>query len=134
MRLTEEQYRDLMARRGLAANSLGAPAVKAKPKYGNRKVTDGEGNVHDSTKEYRRWQELEERARRGEITRLRRQVPFACVVNGILVCQYIADACYDEGAATIVEDTKSEITRKKPEYRIKLKLMQAIHGIQIREV
>jgi len=109
------------------------PKVK-RPKYGNVKVTDAAGNVHDSTKEFRRWQELQLRERAGDISALRRQVPFALVVNGILACQYIADAVYVEGAATIIEDTKSDITRKKPEYRIKLKLMQAIHGIQIREV
>lgn len=134
MRMTQQQFDELMARRHAKPMAAALMPVEKRPKYGNRKVTDAEGNVHDSTKEYRRWQELEERARRGEITRLRRQVPFACVVNGILVCQYIADACYDEGTATIVEDTKSVITRKKPEYRIKVKLMQAIHGLQVREV
>jgi hypothetical protein len=103
-------------------------------KYFNRMTTDLQGVVHDSTKEYRRWQELQLRERAGEITGLRRQVPFALVVNDVLVCSYEADAVYTEGAALIVEDTKSEITRKKREYRIKLKLMQAIHGIQIREV
>lgn len=116
----------------------GDPSTKstksARPKYGNRKVTDAEGNVHDSSKEHRRWQVLVLRERAGEIRSLRRQVPYALVVNGVLVCQYIADAVYEEGAATIVEDTKSDITRKKDSYRIKHKLMQAIHSIQIREV
>jgi hypothetical protein len=134
MRLTEEQYRDLMARRGLAAKSLGTPAVKAKPKYGNRKVTDGEGNVHDSTKEFNHWEQLRLRERAGEIRSLRRQVPFALVVGGVLVCTYIADFVYEDGAATVVEDCKSPPTRKLAAYSIKRKLMQAIHGIQIREV
>lgn len=120
------------------ANVKRMPAAlvpKAKPpKYGNRKVTDAEGNVHDSTKEFRRWQELELRERAGEISDLRRHVPYALVVNGILICSYEADAVYRDGAALIVEDTKSEPTRKKREYRIKVKLMAAIHGIQVREV
>lgn len=106
----------------------------SKQKFGNRKVVDSDGLIHDSRKEYRRWCELQLREKAGEISHLRRQVPYALVVNGVLVCQYIADAVYEEGAATIVEDTKCEATRKKPEYRIKLKLMQALHGIQIREV
>lgn len=138
MRMTEEQYRALMARRGWTALSLGEPSTKStKPvrlKYGNRKVTDGEGNVHDSTKEYRHWCDLELRERAGEIRSLRRQVPYALVVNGILICQYIADFVFEEGSATVVVDAKSPPTRAKPEYRIKLKLMQAIHKIQIREV
>lgn len=104
------------------------------PKYRNVKVTDATGKVHDSGKEFRRWQALQLRERAGEITELRRQVPFALVVNGVLVCQYVADFVYVEGAATIVEDCKSPPTRKLAAYRIKVKLMQAIHGIQIREV
>lgn len=113
-----------------------SPTVKVnkRPKYGNRKVTDANGDEHASTKQFRRWQELQLRERAGEIRHLRREVPFALVVSGVLVCTYIADHVFEEGAATIVEDVKSPQTRKKPEYRIKLKLMQAIHGIQIREV
>lgn len=107
----------------------------AKPnKYRNVKVVDAKGAVHDSGKEFRRWQVLELRERAGEIRSLRRQVPYALVDNGFLICTYIADFVYEEGAATIVEDVKSPITRTKPEYRIKLKLMQSKHGLQIREV
>lgn len=132
MRMTEEQYQALLVRR----TTRGAVKVTQpkRPKYGNRKVTDAAGNVHDSGKEYRRWCELQLREKAGEISQLRRQVPFALVVNGVLVCQYIADAVYVDGAATIVEDCKSPPTRAKPEYRIKLKLCQAIHGFQIKEI
>jgi len=134
MRVTEEQYRDLLTRLDKVprAESLLVPAKR--PKYGNRKVTDANGDEHDSGKEYRNWCELQLREKAGEISQLRKQVPFACVVNGILICQYIADAVYVEGAATIVEDAKSPKTRMLPAYRLKVKLMQALHGIQIREV
>ena len=115
--------------------STGQPAPNPKrPKYGNRKTTGVDGVVHDSGKEHRRWQVLELRERAGEIRSLRRQVPYALVVNGVLVCQYVADFDYIEGEARIVEDCKSEPTRKLAAFRIKAKLMQAIHGIQIREV
>jgi hypothetical protein len=120
---------------GATAYAVPPAITKTKrPKYNNRKVTDAEGNVHDSGEEYRRWQVLELRERAGEIRSLRRQVPYALVVNGVLVCSYVADVVYIEGEATIVEDCKSPPTRKLPAYRIKVKLMQAIHGIQIREV
>ena len=134
MRMTQEQYDALMASR--RAKPMPAALVpKPKPsKYGNRKVTDSEGNVHDSGKEYRRWCELQLREQAGEISALRRQVPYALTVNGVLVCQYIADFVYVEGAATRVEDCKSPATRKLAAFRIKAKLMQAIHGIQINEV
>lgn len=129
---------DLDAHLAAARRAPQMPAAlvpKVKPsKYRNVKVVDGEGDVHDSTKEHRRWQELQLLARAGTIAELRRQVPFALVVNGVLVCQYVADFVFREGAATIVEDCKSPPTRKLAAYRIKAKLMQAIHGIQIREV
>jgi hypothetical protein len=113
---------------------LNRPIKAKRPKYGNRKVTDASGAVHDSTKEFRRWQVLELRQRAGEIRSLRRQVPYALVVNGVLVCQYVCDFDYIEGEARVVEDCKSPPTRKLAAYSIKRKLMMAIHGIQIREV
>jgi hypothetical protein len=109
------------------------PKVK-RSKFNNRKVTDAGGNVHDSTKEFRHWQALQLRELAGEIRHLRRQVPFALVVDGVHVCSYVADFVFEEGAATRVVDCKSPPTRAKPEYRIKLKLMAAIHKIQIHEV
>ncbi len=143
MRLTEEQYRDLMARRGLAASSLGSQSTKstkpARPKYGNRKVVDATGNVHDSGKEYRRWCDLELRQRAGEISDLHRQTVFDLVVNGVLVCRYVADATYRENGALVVEDTKpSDQKYRKPlayrHFKLKANLMLACHGIEVKEV
>ena len=119
----------------IAATEIATSSTAAKrPKYGNRKVTDEAGRVHDSTKEFRRWQELELRAHAGDIRSLRRQVPYALVVNGVLIARYIADFVYEDGAQTVCEDVKSPPTRKLEAYRMKVRLMQAIHGIQIREV
>ena len=103
-----------------------------KPKYRNQKASNKDGTF-DSGKEARRWSELVLLERAGKIAQLRRQVPYALVVNGIHVCSYIADAVYSEGARVVVEDTKSEVTRKLPVYRIKVKLMQACHGLQVSE-
>lgn len=136
MRWTEAEYDAYVTKLGVAPRMMPSCLVpKAKrPKYGNRKVTDASGAVHDSGKEFRRWQELLLLERAGDIGNLRRQVPYALAVNGVLVCQYVADFVYGHGAATVVEDCKSEPTRKLPAYRIKVKLMQAIHGIQVREI
>lgn len=138
MRWTQEQLDDYQRRFGITMTTgkeiVTATPQPKPPKFGNRKTTDVAGVVHDSKGEQRRWQELQLRERAGEIQRLRRQVPYALVVNGLLVCSYVADFDYDEGQAHIVEDHKSKATRKLRDYRIKLKLMQAIHGIQIREV
>jgi hypothetical protein len=51
-----------------------------------------------------------------------------------LVCTYIADFVYRNSQhQEVVEDVKSEITRKNPVYRIKKKLVKAIFGVDISE-
>lgn len=143
MRLTEEQYRALMERRGISPLSLGsqqtiaspAPPQKARQaKYLNVKTRDAQGVVHDGKGECERWQELQLMERAGAIRKLRRQVVYAFVDNGQLITTFKADFVYEDGAATIVEDHKSPRTRKLASYRHKVKLMQSHYGIQIREV
>ena len=102
------------------------------PKYRNRK-TVVDGITFDSAKEARRWIELTLLDKAGAISNLRRQVRFPLSVNGQLICTYIADFCYTENGHEIVEDVKSAHTRKLPVFRIKYKLMRAIHGVAIRE-
>lgn len=55
------------------------------------------------------------------------------VVNGQLVCTFIPDATYFENGKQVIEDTKSPITRKHPVYRIKVKLLKALTGAEVRE-
>lgn len=71
----------------------------------------------------------------GVIKDLKRQVPFKLVVNGTLICKYIADAQYIDVATgkTVVEDTKSPVTKKLAPYRMKRQLMKALFGITILE-
>ena len=136
MRWTQEQL-DAWTRQRQGSMPIASPAPSPKArraKFNNRKVTDATGAVHDSTKEYRRWCELELRERAGEIRNLRRQVPYALVVEQSLIARYVADFTYEEGAATVVEDCKSPPTRKLEAYRIKVKLMAALHKLQVREV
>ena len=57
------------------------------------------------------------------------------IVNNVLICKYRADFRYRSLGgyewSTVVEDVKGF---KTPAYRLKKKLMKAIHGIEIREV
>ena len=128
---------------------------KGKMKYGNRKVNIN-GDVFDSRKEYRRWQELKLLERSGKITDLRRQVKYVLIPPqrkhtneiyksgknkgnfkpGKLIereCSYIADFVYfdAEKYQLVVEDTKGVRTK---DYVIKRKLMLYMHGIRIVEV
>jgi hypothetical protein len=59
-------------------------------------------------------------------------VRYPLAVNGEPVATYVADFVYDEDGATIVEDFKSPASRT-PLYRLKKRLMWAVHGIDIRE-
>lgn len=101
-------------------------------KYRNKKLTV-DGVTWDSQKEYKRWYELNLLQKAGQISELERQVTFRLEVNGQLICKYIADFCYIENGKRIIEDTKSSFTKKLPVYRLKYKLMKAIHGIEIRD-
>jgi hypothetical protein len=112
----------------------GTAAPKAKRhKFGAKSASDGEGRKFQSMKEARRSVDLERLQAIGEISDLRRQVRFDLIVNGFKVCAYDADFVYLEQGRQVVEDTKSEETRKNRVYRIKYKLMQAVHGITIKE-
>lgn len=99
------------------------------PKYRNRK-TETEHGKFDSAKEATRYAELVLLERAGAIAGLRRQVPFALVVNGIHVCDYICDYTYLEGARVVCEDAKGMRT---PVFILKKKLMLACHGLEVKE-
>lgn len=103
-------------------------------KFGAIRTTTADGITHDSKREAARWETLKLMVKAGLIHSLNRQVRFPIVVNGIRVCSYVADFTYVEAGAQVVEDVKSPPTRKRPEYRLKSKLMAAVHGITLREV
>jgi hypothetical protein len=89
-----------------------------------------------SQKEARRYSDLLILERAGRIRDLELQPRFPMRINDQLVCTYVADFKYFnfDSMQFVVEDVKSEYTRKLPLYRIKYKLMKAIYGITIEEV
>ena len=99
-------------------------------KYGN-KITEFDGNKYHSKKEANRAAELKLLEMGGEITNLKRQAPYNLEINGVKITSYIADFTYTErNGAKVVEDVKGFRTA---EYKIKKRLMLAIHGIEIFE-
>jgi len=88
------------------------------------------GMLFDSLKELRRYQELELNQQAGIISNLRRQVSFNLDVNRQRVCIYKADFVYMENGKEVIEDAKGMRTDV---YRLKKKLMKAVHGIEILE-
>ncbi len=138
MRLSEDEYRALLKRNPSYAKLLAqtplAPTVKVNPnrksKY-NAQRTTVDGITFASKKEAKRYQELRLMEKAGEITCLAMQIGWPLAVNGVDICIYVCDFEYtDKDNKTVVEDVKG---MKTPIYRLKKKLMLAIHGITVRE-
>lgn len=111
-----------------------------KSKYHNKKVTY-DGIKFASIKEARRYQELKLLLRAGAISDLQLQVPYELIpaqyINGKCVersVKYIADFVYTENGKEVVEDVKSDATRKKESYIIKRKAMLFLKNIRVKEV
>jgi hypothetical protein len=117
------------------------PAKKKRSKYNVRNDAQGkamrtvDGILFDSAKEAKRYSELSLLQRAGEIHSFfyeKEDLVFLLYVNQQLVAKYEADFRYFAKGATreTVEDCKGFQT---PVYKLKKKLMLAIHGIEIKE-
>lgn len=120
-------------------------------KYGNKKATHN-GTIFDSRKERNRYITLLALQKAGEISDLKMQVPFEIIpavyekvekqlktkVKIVDRCvqkatHYIADFVYtDKDGNMVVEDVKGSSSILTPEFRLKMKLMRYVHGIQIK--
>ena len=89
--------------------------------------------VFDSKKEMMRYAELKALQEAGEIYGMRMQPRFDVVVNEKFICFYKADFWYEcsDGSGAVVEDVKGKRTQI---YKLKKKLVEAIHGIEITEI
>lgn len=111
-----------------------AIAIPGRAKYNNRK-TVVDGITFDSKGEAERYQILKMCQVHGQIECLMtkcKECSFDLRVNGSLICKYIADFVYFDKTTkrTVVEDYKGVRTAV---YKLKKKLMKAIHGIDIFE-
>ena len=99
---------------------------------GSRPLACREGVIHQSTLEARRCDELQLLQAGGLIRDLRAhpQVVYRLDVNGVHLCNYLADFVYfdNERGCEVVEDTKGHMTEVA---RLKLKLMAAVHGVDV---
>jgi hypothetical protein len=103
-------------------------------KYGATAVTI-DGIRFASKKEGKRYAELKLLAKAGEINALHVQPEFKVEINGRYVFTYIADFSYWQGDETggrmHYEDVKGVRT---PVYRLKKKIVEAVHSIEITEI
>lgn len=109
---------------------------RRRSKYGNVRTMVGP-HKFASKAEAARYRELALLEKAGNIFNLTLQRPFLISVNGHPVCAYVADFTYSipggDGflSKEIVEDVKGVRTAI---YRLKKKLMLAVHGIEISEI
>lgn len=87
------------------------------------------GVVYDSKKEMERAMELSLLERAGQIKNLQRQVSFVLqekfrdnTGKTQRAITYVCDFMYEQDGETVVEDVKSRMTMKLPEYRLKKKM------------
>lgn len=110
------------------------PITSRVTKYRN-KPTVVDNIRFDSLAEAKRYNELKVLQSGGAIVDLQLQPKFHLIVGEELVCTYTADFGYRDPVhrRRIIEDVKSTAT-KTPQYRIKVKLLKALTGIEVREV
>ena len=103
-------------------------------KFGNR-ITEIDGRKFASKREASRYAELKLLERIGEIVELECQPRYPLTLNGVKLATYVADFRYRVVASgeIVVEDVKSKPTITDV-YRLKKKLMLALHGIALKEV
>ena len=88
-----------------------------------------------SKAEGRRYSELKLLEKAGEISKLELQPRYKIIVEGILICTYVADFKFEQRHKsgmffTVVEDVKGILT---PIYKLKKKLVKAVCGVDIKE-
>lgn len=105
-------------------------AAHRKAKYRNDRTVDEFGEVFDSKKEAKRARDLRLLLKAGEIRWWAKQVEFHLPGQ----TTYRADFVFQDNQwRIVVEDIKSPATRKLPAYRIKVRQMKEIHGIEVQE-
>ena len=102
-------------------------------KYGAIRTTV-DGHTFHSKREAARYGELKLLERAGRIRTLRLQPRFPLIVEGMMICTYVADFQYNEKVGEkwnfVVEDVKGIRTST---YKIKRALLLAKRRIKIRE-
>lgn len=100
----------------------------------NAVATEVDGILFPSKAEAARYSQLRLLEQDGQISGLELQPRYPLVVEGVKVGEYRGDFKYrDENGREVVEDVKSNPT-KTAVYRLKKKLVKALHGIEIKEV
>lgn len=113
-----------------AGATISGPTSVASPAKYRSKETVVDGTTFDSKHEAERWSINLIREKAGQISGLKRQVKIPLTVNRTHCGYLIVDFAYIENGVTVYEDAKGF---KTPLYRLKKRLVKAIHRIEILE-
>lgn len=93
------------------------------------------GQLHyfPSKAELRRFRSLRLEQMAGQIESLELQPSYTIVLNGKSICTYRADFKYIRDGQRVIEDVKGTTNEKylDPVFKLKRKLVEAVHGINI---
>jgi hypothetical protein len=133
--MARDRDRDRLSTGGVLVLGRGQALPTKRSKYGNVRTAVA-GRTFDSKHEANRYLGLLALERAGEIKDLECQVRYRITVNDEWICDYVADFVYVDCRTNriVVEDAKSEATRKIPLYQQKKRLMHAVHKVEIIEV
>lgn len=138
MRLTEEKLNAINARNRARKVTPGDVIVPQKPKQSKYRAVkvDLDGRTFDSKKERDRYIELKHLAQAGVIKDLKFQPRYVLSVKGHEICAYVGDFLYqDLKGKERLEDVKGyKGGQAYALFRIKKKLMFALHNIDVEEV
>ncbi len=107
---------------------------RKKPAKYRAEPTALDGHKFASKKEANRYAELKLMEKAKLIFDLELQPVLACIVNGVHVCDYIADFRYRENHGLKLQVTEDVKGVRTPVYRLKKKLVKACRGVEITEV
>lgn len=118
------------AKMNLAEYNQQKKGKKGQPRIKNARKVDTPFGRFDSGAEYERFCELLRQQIIGEISGLRTQVGYAVSINGIHICEWIADFVYVINATgeEVKEDLKGHQTDV---FKLKRKMVEAYHGFKI---
>lgn len=129
LRLTDDEYTALLARRGETRSAPPAAPHPKPTKYRAQKTTI-DGITFDSKGEAARYCGLRLMEKAGEISDLWLQPEYPIEYDGIHICTYRADFRYRLNGVWVTEDFKGYRT---PEYRLKKRLVWAFYRVEIKE-
>ena len=126
MRLSGKEGRKL-------AKKLGVELPAGQSKFNNRRTTV-DGHRFASQKEADRYFWLKLMQQQGLISELTVHPRFEFFVKSRKIGHYTADFSYVENGQLVVEDVKGGEATKTEAYKLRKRLMAAVHGINVQEV